>query len=228
MGRLVLWDVDGTLLKTNGTGTDALHRALDRVLGRAPTEPVPFPMGMLDPAIILLHLQALEADPELHLEAVLAASVQELEDARDELAVRGELMPGIPDALAALDRHHGVCQTLLTGNLRANAILKVSVFGLDPWLDLEVGAYAEDARERHELVPVALERVASLRNRIYNRDEVWVIGDSAHDVACAKKSGARCLLVGTGWGLPDGVAGDADVYMADLSDTDNVLDVILG
>jgi phosphoglycolate phosphatase-like HAD superfamily hydrolase len=78
------------------------------------------------------------------------------------------------------------------------------------------------------LVPVALERVATLRNRSYRRGEVWVIGDSENDLVCAKKSGARCLLVGTGWGLPDGAAEEADAFMEEMSDTDAVLDLILG
>jgi phosphoglycolate phosphatase len=227
VGQLVLWDVDGTLLRTPGIGVAAMHRALERVVGVAPAETVRF-AGMLDSDIVLAYLEAMKADPEVHLQQVLAACVEELEAAREDIAERGWVLPGVTDALAALDKERGVRQTLLTGNLRANAILKVSVLGLDPWLDLEVGAYGEDARRRHELVPVALERVAKLRNRTYHRGEVWVIGDSENDLACARKSGARCLLVGTGWGLPDGAAEEADAFMDKMSDTDAVLDIILG
>jgi phosphoglycolate phosphatase-like HAD superfamily hydrolase len=223
----VLWDVDGTLLRTPGIGIAAMHRALERVVGVAPTEMVRF-AGMLDSEIVLSYLEAMKADPAVHLQPVLAASVEELEAVREDVAERGWVLPGVTEALAALDKERGVRQTLLTGNVRANAILKVSVLGLDPWLDLEVGAYGEDARRRHELVPVALERVATLRNRSYRRGEVWVIGDSENDLVCAKKSGARCLLVGTGWGLPDGAAEEADAFMEEMSDTDAVLDLILG
>lgn len=223
----MLWDVDGTLLRTPGIGVAAMHRALERVVGVAPTEVVRF-AGMLDSEIVLAYLEAMSADPEAYLQRVLAACVEELEAAREDIAERGLVLPGVTDALAALDKERGVRQTLLTGNLRANAILKVSVLGLDPWLDLEVGAYGEDARRRHELVPVALERVATLRNRTYHRSEVWVIGDSENDLVCAKRSGAHCLLVGTGWGLPDGAAEAADAFMDELSDTDTVLDLVLG
>ncbi|HZT67912.1 MAG TPA: haloacid dehalogenase-like hydrolase [Acidimicrobiales bacterium] len=228
MQRLVLWDVDGTLLKTNGTGTDALHRALSRVVGRTPPEPLAYAMGTLDPAIVALHLEALEADPGIHLPAVLAASVEELHAARDELVQRGEVMPGVREVLAALADRDGVLQTLLTGNVRANAILKTSAFALDQWLDFDVGAYGEDAEERHALVGVVLERVQRLRGRSFDPAEAWVVGDTAHDLACARRSGARCLLVDTGWGLPDGAGKEADAFMADLSDTAAVVDVILG
>jgi phosphoglycolate phosphatase-like HAD superfamily hydrolase len=227
MGHLVLWDVDGTLLRTPGIGVAAMHRALERVVGVAPAGTVRF-AGMLDSEIALAYLEAMNADPEVYLQRVLAACVEELEAAREDIAERGWVLPGVTNALAALDKERGVRQTLLTGNLRANAILKVSVLGLDPWLDLEVGAYGEDARRRHELVPVALERVATLRNRTYHRGEVWVIGDSENDLASAKTAGARCLLVGTGWGLPGGAAEEADGFMDTMSDTDAVLDVILG
>jgi phosphoglycolate phosphatase len=226
VSRLVLWDVDGTLLKTPGLGVAALNRALQRVVGGSPAEMIPF-AGMLDPNIVLACLKELDADPEVHLDAVLAALIEELESARVDIAEKAWVLPGVCEVLAALAKREDVVQTLLTGNLRPNAVLKVSVLGLDPWLDFEVGAYGEDGRERHELLPVALERVSHQRGRTYSLDEVWVIGDSEHDLSCARTSGARCLLVGTGWGMPEGTVEQADAYMDNLSDTAAVLDVIM-
>jgi phosphoglycolate phosphatase len=143
--RRVLWDVDGTLLKTPGIGVAALNRALERVVGRAPTDIVPF-AGMMDPTLVLRSLEALEADPAVYLDPVLAASVEELEAAREDIAERAVVLPGVFDILAALDGREGVIQTLVTGNLRANGVLKVATLGLDPWLDLEVGAYGKRPR----------------------------------------------------------------------------------
>lgn len=227
MGRLLLWDVDGTLLRAPGIGIAALHRAIERVVGAAPTATVQY-AGMLDPNITVAYLETLGVDPSRHLDAILAASVEELAAAEAEIIEHGIVLPGVNDVLARLAKQEGVLQTLVTGNLRANAVLKVAALGLEHWFDLDVGAYGEDAGEREELVPVSLERVARLRSASFDRGDVWVVGDTRHDLACARAAGVRCLLVGTGWELPDRAAEEADVYLDDLSDTEAVLSALLG
>ena len=204
----------------------ALHRAIERVTGRASTETLPY-AGLLDHHIALMHLDAIGADGDL-LEPVLLASVEELEAARKEVLEKGYLMPGVVDVLERLAAADGVLQTVLTGNLRANATLKVVAFGLDRWLDLEVGAYSEDGLKRTELVPVALERAERLRNQPFSPDDVWVVGDTEHDLACARAGGVHCLLVGTGWEPLCDIARDgADVVLDDLSDAKTVVEIIL-
>ena len=116
-------------------------------------------------------------------------------------------------------------QTLLTGNLTPNAAIKVGAFGLTHFFDIEVGAYGTDHADRLELVPIALERAARLRGESYAPDEVWVIGDTANDLACARAGGVRCLLVGTD---AADLAADADAWFETLADTDAVTATILG
>jgi phosphoglycolate phosphatase len=227
MARFVLWDIDGTLLRTPGVGMAALHRAIKRVTGRTPMETLPY-AGLLDRNIALLHLEALGADGQARVEAVLAAFLEELEASKSELVEKGYLMPGVVEILSRLSRTGETLQTVVTGNLRGNAVLKLASFGLDHWLDLDVGAYSDDGRDRHELVPVALRRASELRNRRFRLDEVWVVGDTHHDLACARAAGVRCLLVETGWEpLPESARAEADAVLPDLSDVDTVLKVIM-
>lgn len=227
MALLVLWDVDGTLLSAPGIGMAAMHRAIERVVGRRPTTSVRY-AGLLDPDIVRRQLTAMGLEVGDQVEAILTASVDELEAAKAEIAEKGYPMPGVPDILERLAAHPGVLQTVLTGNLRANAVLKLATLGIDRWLDLEVGAYGEDAEVRADLVAVALRRATEHRGMTFDRQQVWVIGDTEHDLACAHGGGARCLLVRTGWeALDDEIASRADAVVDDLTDP-GVLDLLLG
>ena len=100
--------------------------------------------------------------------------------------------------LARLAEDPRVVSTLLTGNIDANALVKVAAFGLDRWLDLTVGAYGSDAADRNLLVPVALRRLSARRGVELAAADAWVIGDTPRDLECARVAGARCLLVATG------------------------------
>ena len=132
-------------------------------------------------------------------------------------------LPGVTELLPRLARTAGVRQSVLTGNIAPNAVVKLSAFGLDQWLDLEVGAFGSDDADRNQLVPVALERVRRLRGDEVPAAQVWVVGDTANDLACAQAAGARCLLVATGRVAYDELAGlGADAVLPDLSDTDGV------
>jgi phosphoglycolate phosphatase-like HAD superfamily hydrolase len=122
-----------------------------------------------------------------------------------------------------------VRQTLVTGNLARNAAIKLRAFDLERFVDLDVGAYGTDHADRNELVPIALRRVRETRGEAYSGDEVWVVGDTEHDLACARVASVRCLLVGTGWDGVDVVHDlGADAFVEDLSDTDAVLKILLG
>jgi phosphoglycolate phosphatase-like HAD superfamily hydrolase len=116
---------------------------------------------------------------------------------------------------------------VLTGNIAPNALVKLASFDLDRLLDLEVGAFGSDHADRNELVPIARERVARLRGKRFASFEVWVVGDSENDLACARAGGVRCLLVGTGRaGLDELRTLGADAVLADLGDTDSVIEIL--
>jgi phosphoglycolate phosphatase len=228
--RLVLWDIDGTLVDSGGVGAEVFDLAIERTLG---TRPVTRPRmsGKTDPQIVreyLAMLEVAEDDVLVHLDTVLGHLAAALADADEEVRRRGRVLPGVEAALGRLAAVPDVVQTVLTGNVAANAAVKLGAFGLERWLDLEVGAFGSDDGDRNRLVPVALGRVAERRGRRFEAEDVWVVGDSANDLACARASGARCLLVGTGGAAAGALeALGPDAVLPDLSDTEHVVGLLL-
>ena len=227
MARLVLWDVDGTLVHTAGIGADVFDRALEQVVGSPPASRI-WLSGKTDPQIAREYLELMAVDDlDERLPVVIEAVEAEVAAAATLLASTGKALTGVPEVLTRLAAVDGVHQTLLTGNTMANAIVKVTAFGLQRWLDLEIGAYGSDHADRSELVPIALERARRLRGLDVDSTRTWVVGDTANDLACARAGGARCLLVATGrTSLADLEALTPDAVVADLSDTDAVVQIL--
>ncbi|HEX2064764.1 MAG TPA: HAD family hydrolase, partial [Acidimicrobiales bacterium] len=189
MARLVLWDVDGTLVHTRGIGAAAFDRALEQVIGAAPASRIHL-SGKTDPQIALEYLRFMAVDdPEGRLPDVVAALEAHIATVGSALAEKGSTHPGVPELLARLAAEDGVHQTLLTGNTMANALVKVSAFHLQDWVDVETGAYGSDNADRTMLVPIAWERARRLRGVEVGPDDTWVVGDTANDLACARAAG---------------------------------------
>jgi phosphoglycolate phosphatase len=229
--RLILWDVDGTLVFAGGVAGKAFSTAVASVLGKDPGEHGVSMSGKTDPQIALeilgtLALSSDEAERELPM--VLAELERELEAAEQIVRETGHVHPGVRELLSRLHQMPGVIQSVLTGNLAANAKLKVAAFGLDRWLDLEIGAFGSDNADRSELVQIALQRARAVRGLTVDPEDSWVVGDTPLDLACARAGGSRCLLVGTGrYPLEELEGLSADVVLPDLADTDRVLRVLL-
>jgi phosphoglycolate phosphatase len=218
---LVLWDVDGTLVDTAGHGKHAFEEAFRAVVGRAP-EPVEF-AGRTDHQIALAMLQGRRE----HLPGLLDELEAALEARRETMRSEGHAYPGVRETLRALDRREGVVQSLLTGNIEANAALKVSAFGLEPWLDFEVGAFGSDPHEeRSELVAVARERTAA---KYGEPADAVLVGDTPLDVLAAHEAGARAVAVAGGFAPLEALrAARPDALLPDLRDTEHAVRAILG
>jgi phosphoglycolate phosphatase len=229
--RLILWDIDGTLLSTGSVGRYALEQAVASVTGLDEVPRVKM-SGKTDQRIMREIMQAAGLpDEEIDelLPQAMAVSIELLANSHDRLTSEGVVHPGVGTLIDRLAHTPGVRQSLVTGNLAPNARVKVATLGLDTHIDFDVGAYGDDHHDRDRLVPMALRRVEELRGETYAPDEVWVIGDTEHDLACARAAGVRCLLVGTNWDGQDDLSGlEPDHYVRDLSETDDVLDVLLG
>lgn len=229
--RFILWDIDGTLLRTGSVGRLALEHGARRAGGLTEVPEVAMG-GKTDPQIVREILELAGVPPQRCEDIVpvaLAEAQRILAGASARIRAEGTLLPGVKELLAALERTEGVRQSLLTGNLAPNAGVKVQSFGIEGYFDFPVGAYGTDDAERDRLVPIALRRVLEHRGERYAPEEVWVVGDTPYDLRCARAGGVRALIVGTG---PEGFGAvrhlDADALVRDLADTDRVLEILLG
>ncbi|MBO0732647.1 MAG: haloacid dehalogenase-like hydrolase [Acidimicrobiaceae bacterium] len=227
--RVVLWDIDGTLVRGGDVSAAVFDAAVETVLGQRPVGR-PRMSGKTDPQIVVEYLHALGiADPAELMPAVLDQLEANLAAAEAELAATGHACEGAAEVLEALAGDDRVLSSVLTGNIAPNAVVKVAAFGLDRWLDLDVGAYGSDDADRERLVPVALGRIAEQHGVTVAPSDVWVVGDTPRDLACARAGGARCLLVATGrYTAPELRQSGADEVMEHLRDTDRILKVLTG
>ena len=228
--RLILWDIDGTLVRWGPVGRLVFDRAIRDVVGADPDGHGVSMGGKTDPQIALEIMRTMDVpddEAERVLPSVLSALERETADAFEEFRATGSAHAGVADILARLAETPGVLQTVLTGNIAPNMRVKLAVFGLDEWLDLDVAATGSDSADRRVLVPIAMERVEIERGARYEPDEVWVVGDTPRDLECARVAGARCVLVATGRDDYGTLAGlGADAVFEDLSDVGAVVSLL--
>lgn len=231
--RLVLFDIDGTILLTDGAGRRAIGRALEDLAGTAgPVGDHRFD-GKTDPQIVR-ELLSLAGHPDAETPArVRAVCERYLELLEAELARPSHetrVMAGVHELLAALTIHEAAGSALvglLTGNLERGAALKLRSAGIEA-SRFAVGAYGSDAAHRPELPAIARRRAESLTGRSIAGADVIVVGDTPEDVACARPIGARTVAVATGrYDVSTLAAAGATRVFADLSDTAAVLDALL-
>lgn len=230
MRRLVLFDIDGTLLTTDGAGKRAVREALLEVFGTTgPIAGYSF-AGRTDPEIVheLLGAAGLPAG---RIEAALPALWERYlaKLARDLREVRVRPLPGIPPLLDRVEAAGGeVVLGLLTGNLVEGARLKVEAAGLG-FGRFRVGAYGSDHPARRELPAVAVQRAREATGIDYRGKEVVVIGDTPHDIACGRHLGVRTIAVATGRHPTEELAAHSpDHLFEDLSDLASAWGAIAG
>ena len=224
----MLWDIDGTLVDSAGLGRDAFIDAFERVVGALPQQLVPF-AGRTDLEIALDLLETAGVrDGEVLLERFHAALATAMAERSELVRERGHALPGAHEALQRLGDEPDVLQSLLTGNIEANAGVKLSAFGLDRYLDFEIGAYGSDHRRRGELVAVALRKAHERRGVELAPGDAVLIGDTPLDVAAALEGGARAVGVASG-PYDEGELREAGAHavLADLTDVDAVVRAVL-
>jgi phosphoglycolate phosphatase len=227
--RLVLWDVDGTLVDSAKLGRDAFLEAFERVVGRPPTRMVPF-AGRTD-LEIAHHLFEEEGvtDGEALLDRFEEELVTTMAARLDALSADGRALPGTSQALERLHREPGVIQSLLTGNVERNAMLKLQPFGLARWIEFGCGGYGSDHRVRGELVAIARRRAEAAHDVTIEPGDVVLIGDTPLDIAAAREGGVRAVGVATGpYDVETLASAGADAVLPDLADTDRVTSAVLG
>jgi phosphoglycolate phosphatase-like HAD superfamily hydrolase len=228
--KLLLFDIDGTLLLSAGAGRRAILKAIEEyVSDLEPLRGIRFD-GKTDPQIVAELFEA-GGDPEpaepARITRVLDRYVSLLEQELTGPEHRTASMPGVPELLDELSRTTTVLG-LLTGNVVPGARLKLRAARID-CEQFVVGAYGSDHARRAELPPIAAKRAEPWFGRIPGGTEVVIIGDTPADVACAASIGARTVAVATG-GYSESELADAgaDAVLPDLSDLARARAAILG
>jgi phosphoglycolate phosphatase len=229
--KLVLFDIDGTLLLTAGAGRRAIVATLTEAVGERPEfERIRFD-GKTDPQIVAEMLAAAGEPEPQEASRVLALCERYVGYLARELerpTARTTIMPGVHPLLVRLEAEPGVVLGLLTGNLAQGAALKLHSGGIAPER-FRVGAYGSDAAHRPDLPPIAARRAEPIFGRVPHGAEVVIIGDTPADIGCGAGIDARALAVATGaYSVDDLDACRPHAVFSDLSDTEAVLEAILG
>ncbi len=226
--RLLLFDIDGTLLSSGPRARAAFASALEDVFGVPPAVETYAFEGKLDPVIVAELMGEAGVDGGVvrrDLPRALALYLDRLEEAL--ASERPRLKPGVEPLLDAVKEASHAVPALLTGNVRRGAHLKLSAAGL--WARFRFGVFGDEANRREELGAVALERVKQATGRVFTGAECVVVGDARQDVACGKAIGAKVVAVATGRTGPEALrAAGADVVLTDFSDLDAAVEAILG
>lgn len=194
---LVLFDIDGTLLTSNGAGRSAIEGALSRCMGRSVTsEGVSF-SGRTDPAIV----RDMLAGSGFSTDEINSALADCLEAYADELTACLQpsditVLDGVTDILASLRARPDTHLALLTGNLERTAWAKLRAAGLTHYFDW--GAFGSDHHDRNRLPGVAAHRFHQRTGRVFPGCRTVIIGDTEHDITCARSGGAWAIAVCTG------------------------------
>lgn len=228
--KLVLFDIDGTLLWTDGAGRRAMEGALRDVFG-VPGDPAYRYDGKTDRQIAREQMRAAGFEDSLisaRMDDVLHAYVGHLERELQRDAATSRLCAGVLPLLDAVEAHDRATMGLLTGNIEPGAQRKLRAVGVD-FARFRVNAFGSDHEERPQLPAVAQQRAASFFGAPMPGDRMVIIGDTPADIHCGRALGVRAIGVATGRYTVDDLAahGPAAVFET-LEDTDAVLSAILG
>ena len=225
--NLFLFDIDGTLIRTNGAGRETIRFALEELFGAAgPVETYKF-SGKTDPRIII-DLMTAVGIPREEVEAKLTAVYELMAQKGQEIFAQRGMRPctGVPDLLAALKERDDVVLGLLTGNSQITAPIKLYAAGIDPDQFI-VGAYGSDAMNRNELPQIGMARAKQLTGHSFNGKNTVIIGDTPADIRCARAGKAKAVVVASGWHTAEALAQYQPDHLFDnLSDTEEVLRIL--
>lgn len=223
--HIILFDIDGTLIHSGGSGKHAMEVAFAEIYGIANGLENVLLAGQTDPKILLdaFAKYGLSWNDEL-VEKFKQRYFVHLREDMNRPRPKRRMMPGFPQLLEALRRLPGMHLGLLTGNWHRGAEIKLSHFDL--WKYFEFGAFGDDEIDRNKLVPHALRRAEEKFGIRPNGDHVYVIGDTPRDIHCARPHGAVAIAVATGeYSIEQLRAEQPDFLFEDLGEVEKVLKI---
>ena len=230
--RVLLWDIDGTLIRSARTGAfkDYTIPMLEKVFGTSGRLAEMQVSGMTDLQIVAEALRDegfTHEDVNQRIDHLRVHYMEEMKRATGNGEEFFELLPGVRETLQAIASEPRYCSALLTGNIEAAAYLKMDLMGLSEFFDLP-GAFGDESHNRNDLPELAATRIKQHLDVDLEPHQFIVIGDTPNDIGCAKHFGARSLAVGTGrlYTTTDLLACDPDAFIPNLADPEQVLKVL--
>jgi len=226
--QLILFDIDGTLMRTAGIGRESMEKAFKKTFGlRNGFDKIQM-MGRTDPSILKEamtnnDLKWNEKQAGRFKESYCDFFIESIQIPRHDK----HLCPGVRELLEILMDNSDFIVGLLTGNWQETAEIKLEYFGIDHFFKL--GAFADDSEIRDELLPFALQRIKDETGLDIPPSQTWIIGDTPLDVKCAEPHGAKTLAVATGFhNTEDLENANADFVFENLEDTQQILKTLVG
>ncbi|GAB4365410.1 MAG: HAD hydrolase-like protein [Calditrichia bacterium] len=225
--KLILFDIDGTLISTRGVAAVLMAEAVSQVLHK----PIQWTyldfVGNTDRNILLSLLRrnsGVGAPLEEMVQEALEVYLARLEGAMKTSGV-ARILPGVKKLLRELSADHSFALGLLTGNVRRGAQYKLRPLKLESYFP--IGAFGDDALKRDDLPPFAIQRAEKYYRCFFEREDTWIIGDSLNDIKCARNNHLRSLAVATGrMSTGELEQGHPTALLPDLADTKKVISIL--
>jgi phosphoglycolate phosphatase len=219
---LVLFDIDGTLITSGGTGRRAIASALADFCGREIDMTKIALGGRTDPAIVRDILRQCEYDED-EMDELIPACL-EVYASELERSIRPEhvtLLPGVQKMLDEMHGHDQYALGLITGNMQKTAYMKLGAGRIGSYFPC--GGFGSDSENRNDLPLVARDRAVGHYGRMFAPEKTVVIGDTVHDITCSRHFGSATIAVSTGMGSHEHLAElDPDLLVTSLDQTDEV------
>jgi phosphoglycolate phosphatase len=222
-----LFDIDGTLLSTNGMAGKLMLKALEEEVGRSVEYELKVFVGSTDRMILKKFIEMNEIqidDIETMIDRVLKRYLGYL-DEKMILPNHVKVLPGVKELLNRLAKDPRLSLGLVTGNIRDGAYLKLRLANLSDFFP--IGAFGDDAADRNQLPGIAIERAEVFYNSRFSKDNVWIIGDSPKDILCARANKLRSLAVASGWhSIDELLPHQPDIVLGNLAETESVIKML--
>ena len=228
--KLLLFDIDGTLVDTEGAGLRSLEEGFFKAFPHCRGKDFPaLDLGGATDSSVVAHLfEHFEIeDHDGHRELFFSQYIIALDGCMNNFRNRGKgrVLPGVPELLGELERRDDYLMGLLTGNIEAGARLKLKYFEIDHHFCF--GAFGNDHSLRNELGPIAIDRAEGMSGQRFAPQQTVIIGDTLKDISCARAFGAHVIAVATGGASYEKLeSGKPDILLADLAKTDAVASAI--